>query len=364
VRPPRVGFERTARPGALPDPRPPRVGFERTALQLDRGGVARAARSLEAALAAREDVDLVGLEHRPRSARRRLRGLERELAWFPLALPRRARALGLDVLHCPAPLVPLRPPRGVALVATVYDALAVTRPEWFTRANALHQRLSAPALRRAHVVICASEHARGEVAAGYGIDPARIVVVPLGVDPAFTPGPAEDPLALGRPYVVAVGTLQPRKNLAAVLRALPLLDEDLDLVVVGAQGWGQPGVTPRDRRVVFAGRVDDAQLVRVLRGAACLVVPSLHEGFGLPVLEAMACGTPVACSRVTSLPEVAGDAAVLFDPHDPADLARAVRRTREEAGLLRERGLRRAEGFTWARCAEATVAAYRRALGA
>jgi alpha-1,3-rhamnosyl/mannosyltransferase len=188
-------------------------------------------------------------------------------------------------------------------------------------------------------------------------------VTPWGVDPGFRPGPV-DPEVLRRhgidgPYVLAVGTLQPRKGLEAVLEAAG----GHRLVVVGARGWRDEEIAARLRdRAVLTGRVEDAELVALLRGADVLVHAAREEGFGFPPLEAMACGTPVVAYRSSSLPEVVGDAGVLAEP---GDLAAAVGRVLGDAALraeLSERGLARAAEFTWDRCAELTVAAYREAL--
>jgi glycosyltransferase involved in cell wall biosynthesis len=358
------------------------VGYERTVLELDRGGVARTVRGLEAALRARGDIDVVALAHpgagtgTPGRQRRLQRGLTRELLWLPVGLPHRARALGVELLHFPALVIP--PRLSLPLVVTVNDAMALRRPEWFTHANALQQRLAAPGLRRADLVLCPSRHAAADVAELYGIDEARLAVVPWGVDERFTPGPVDaalhERLGLDGGYLLAVGTLQPRKNLQAALRAFELLAaEGLDhrLAIVGARGWRDDELarrlrdSPASARIVAPGRLDDDELVSLYRGASCLVFPSRYEGFGLPPLEAMACGTPVVCSGMTSLPEVVGDAAITVDPDSPGELAKAIARALDPAvaAMFAARGRERAARFTWARAAELTVAAYRRVAG-
>ena len=170
-------------------------------------------------------------------------------------------------------------------------------------------------------------------------------------------------------YLLAVGTLQPRKNLEAAFAAFERLERtDLRLVVAGARGWGDEAVVARARRsaaaarIQLAGRVGDAELVELYRNAACLVFPSRGEGFGFPALEAMACGTPVVAARSGSLPEVLGDAAPLVDPDDVHGLVDAVEQVLADPQPWRDRGLARAAGFTWARCAEETVAVYRSAI--
>lgn len=359
---------------------PLRVGFELTGLQLDAAGSARAILALRDELRRRDDVELVELGQPPartRAGRQRLvRGIARELTWMPARLPLRSRAAGVDLLHCPVPLAPVR--AGVPLVVTVYDAMPLRHPEWFPWANVAHMRLvGARALRRAAAIVCASEHARGDVADAFGLDPARIHVAPLGVDGRFSPGPMPagllERLGIGSPYVLCVATLQPRKNLRGALAAFERLVGDgapHRLVIVGARGWrAAPELralrdSPVAGRIVAPGRVSDADLVGLLRGAAVVAVPSLYEGFGLPALEAMACGAPVVCSDRTALPELVGDAAELADPGDADGLAAALARAIEpaRAAELRAAGPRRAALFTWERCADRVVGAYHAAL--
>ncbi|HEY3188374.1 MAG TPA: glycosyltransferase family 1 protein [Solirubrobacteraceae bacterium] len=349
-----------------------RVGFDVTGLPLDAGGTSCAARGLRAALQARDDVEVVPLAQPLRRATGRLaRGLARELVWYPVGLPRRARAARVDVLHCPAPLAPPRRTR-VPVVLTVHDVYAVERPEWFTRANALHARHVLPrAARAASVVVTSSEHSRGRIASRLAVDPDRIVVAPPGVDGRFAPGRVADGLlariGVGeRPYVLAVGTMQPRKNVRAVVAAVERLaaaGAPHHVVVAGPRGWRDEGLS--GERVHVAGHVDDDELVALYRGADCLAFLSLGEGFGLPALEAMACGTPVVASDRSSLPEVVGDAGVLADPEDDAAITAAlegVLGSPDRRAELRERGLRRAQSFTWARCAQLTLGAYERAV--
>jgi alpha-1,3-rhamnosyl/mannosyltransferase len=195
------------------------------------------------------------------------------------------------------------------------------------------------------------------------------------VSPRFRPTPA-DPgwlrrrFDVGGRYVLCVGNREPRKNLAAAVRAFAAAGAaDCSLVVAGVRGWRnaefERAVERTGAHVAIAGYVSDDDLVRLYSGAACLVFPSLYEGFGLPPLEAMACGTPVIASDRTSLPEVVGDAGVLVDPRDEDALAAAIAALLEDESRARElgeRGRERAARFTWERAADATVAAYREAL--
>ena len=358
-----------------------RAGFELTGLELDSAGSARATRRLREALAARSDVELVDIAQPPgpRALSGRVpRGLVRELSWFPIGLERRARRLGVELLHCPMPLAPPRP--RLPLVLTLNDVLAWEHPEWFGRALVAQHRLSvAPAARRAARVLAPSRYSAQRATAVLGVDAERIDVVPYAADPVFSPGP-RDEVALTRlgvegSYALAVGTMQPRKNLEGALDAFERLVADgaeQRLVVVGARGWRDAELarrlerSPAGGRVLALGRVSEHDLVALYRAADCLVFCSRGEGFGFPVLEAMACGTPVVCSSTTSLGEVAGGAAELADPEDAASVHRALATVLSSAARraeLRELGRRRADEFSWKRCAEQTAAAYRRALG-
>ena len=361
---------------------PLRVALDMTALELDVGGSARAIPALRAELERRGDVEVLAMAHdnpRPRRGWRRvLRGLHRELVYMPIQLPRRAAAAGADVLHCPVGVASVR--SRVPLVVTVNDVMALEHPDWFTRANALQQRLVLPrALAAAARVIVPSRYTRERVVATCSVDPTKVDVVPHGVASVFTPGEpnaaALDRIGADRPYVLTVGTLQPRKNLAAALAAFErVVSQGFPhmLVVAGARGWRDDAVVDMLRepsvraRVRVLGGVTDEELVELYRGADCLLFPSLYEGFGFPALEAMACGTPTICASRTSLPEVAGDAAVLIDPDDADAFAAALAEVLSSTARREElaaAGLARAREFSWERCADLTVAAYRRALG-
>jgi glycosyltransferase involved in cell wall biosynthesis len=263
--------------------------------------------------------------------------------------------------------MPLAPPRRgrVPVVVAVGDALPWDHPEWFTRAHVLHARtVLARALRVAAAVVVPSAHTRDRLRAnvrGLG----EVHVTPWGIAPRFSPGPGPPGRA---PYLLAVGTLQPRKNLEAALAAFERLHADgLEhrLVVAGARGWRDEALVARLRaspaaaRIELAGRVDDDALVALYRGAACLLFPSHAEGFGFPPLEAMACGTPVVAAAAGSLPEVLGDAASLVAPEDHAGLAAAVAEVLADPERWRARGRERASRYRWERCAEQTAAVYR-----
>ncbi len=288
----------------------------------------------------------------------RLVGRLRGQAWEQLDLPRH---LAGAVLINPGNTAPMALRRQVVVI---HDAAAFAVPGsygWRFRAwyRGLHRALAWRGVRIATV----SAHARGEIARHLHLDPADVAVVGEGAEHILrTPA---DPglharLGLQRPYVLAVGSLAPHKNLAALgATAAMLAGRGMELVVTGgldARVFAAAGL-PAEARAI--GRVDDAGLRALYEGAACFVFPSLHEGFGLPAVEAMACGCSVVAARATSLPEICGDAALLADPRNPADIAAAVASVLDDPALatrLREAGRFRAAGFSWAAAAQRLAA--------
>ena len=356
-----------------------RVGFDAASLVLNRAGEYRYAAALRAALQARDDVEL----HELWPGRRAPEGLSSRLAlqaavqglWYPLVVPAAARRARLDVLHHPRYAVSPEPGLRVPVVVTMHDVLVLSVPELFSapiRAN--FRALAGPLARRAAVVLTGSQASARDIEEHLRVDRARIVVTPYGVEPRFRPAPASPELlarlGIDRPYVACVGTLEPRKNLVTALRAFAQVSaDDVALVIVGGRGWRNAAFEEELSRVpgkvVLTGFVSDEDLVGILAGARCFLYPSLHEGYGFPPLEAMACGAPVVTSSVSSLPEVVGDAGLLVDPRDVDAVADAVRRLLRDDALharLRESGLRRAASYTWDRCAAETVGAYRLAM--
>jgi alpha-1,3-rhamnosyl/mannosyltransferase len=285
-------------------------------------------------------------------------------------LPQAARAARVDVFHAPAYTAPLGGPR--PLVLTIHDISYERYPEWYPyRRDPVRRAFYRWSARAADRIITDSEFSRQEIVAGYGLAAERIDVVPLAASPSFRPGPPA--AAVASRYVLHVGDLHPRRNLDVAVRALlqvrtrrPDL-RHLRLVLAGIDRGGAAGldvIAGEQGLIDFAGTVDDDRLLELYRGASALLYPSLYEGFGLPLLEAMACGTPVIGARAASIPEVTGEAAILLDPHDVAAWADAIEAVLDEplAARLREAGCRRAGEFTWRRTAEATLAVYKHAL--
>jgi glycosyltransferase involved in cell wall biosynthesis len=208
------------------------------------------------------------------------------------------------------------------------------------------------------VVIVNSQFTARDVADTLGVDAERIHVAYPGLEPHFTAdGERRD---LGRPYILTVATLEPRKNLGALIDAYELLDElELRLAVVGASGWGTQPELDRDG-IIRLGYTPDAELAALYRGASVVVYPSRYEGFGMPIVEAMACGAPVVASSHASLDEASGDAALRADPLDPAALADAIRQALADPAPLVARGREHAARFTWEANARAHLDAWSR----
>jgi alpha-1,3-rhamnosyl/mannosyltransferase len=202
-------------------------------------------------------------------------------------------------------------------------------------------------------VIAVSEFTRRELIELLDVPDEKIRVIPNAVGPDFT----QDGEAATGDYVLAVGTLEPRKNLERLVDAVRRMDKELR--VVGARGWGK--VKVEGNGVSWLGEVTDAELARLYRGASCVAYPSLYEGFGIPVLEAMACGAPVVTTRGTAMEEVADGAAVLVDARDADEIAAGIERAEVERAQLVARGLERARAFRWDAVADATVRVYREA---
>jgi glycosyltransferase involved in cell wall biosynthesis len=277
--------------------------------------------------------------------------------WEQTTLPLAAR--GAALVYCPANLAPLASRRTVVVI---HDVAALRHPEWYSAAYAAYQRRVLPAIaRRAAKVVTVSEFSRGELAAVLGLDPGEIAVIPNGVDPhAFSPeadpGAARAALGLNGPYALAVGTRIARKNAAALRTAGQRLAElGIELVLAGSgRSYMHAGEEPPARAL---GYVDDELLPGLYAGAELLLMPSLYEGFGLPCLEAMACGTAVVAANRGALPETCGEAAILVDPDDAqalADAAVAAMSHADRRAQLREAGLHRAAQLTWDRAARAT----------
>jgi glycosyltransferase involved in cell wall biosynthesis len=295
------------------------------------------------------------------------------------ALPKLAGQVGAQVIHS---TYAVPPATACARVVTIHDCSFVGHPEWFSaRDRAVLNAGVRWAVRCAERIVVPSNHTLADVLALPGVDPERVAVIAEGVEPRFRPLPPADVapvlrrLTLERPYVLALGNLQPRKNLLRLLEAWSVLaganaaGEHVLVLAGGVRGRrddvaGRVAALRLQGHVQMTGYIAEADLPALYCGATVFVCPSLHEGFGLPVLEAMASGTPVACAKATALPDTAGDAAAFFDPFDVDEIAATLVALLDDAEAreaLRARALARARSFTWEDCALQTSEIYAQA---
>ncbi len=289
---------------------------------------------------------------------------------------------GTSVFHATEHLLPRL--KRVPSVFTLHDLAYLRLPQYHLLQNRLFLTLMMPRfLAQADQIIAISDSTRRDILLHYHLDPAKIVVVSEGVEPRFAPAAAGDRLDAIRStfnlparFILFVGTIEPRKNLPTLLEAYNALrtkHPDVGLVIAGSKGWLYQSFFDRLKSlglqdvVRLTGFVADDQLPTLLNAAEVFAFPSSFEGFGLPPLEAMACGVPVVCSNASSLPEVVGEAGLLVPPDDPRAWAEALDRVLSDPGLrldLRSRGLAQARRFTWEAAARQTLAVYQRAAEA
>ncbi len=302
--------------------------------------------------------------------------------WHRLRLPVPVEAWTgpIDLFHAADFMLPPTLPR-TRTVLTVHDLAFEKYPgDTMPGMLAALRRTVPRSVKAADHVITVSEATRQDLIDLYRLPPEKVTAIPHGVAARFNPAlplPAQRRAVADKyhlpdaPFILTVGTLQPRKNHLRLVQSLARIKMDAKLVIAGGTGWAYDQVRAEvDRlrlgeRVVFAGFIDDADLPDLYRAATIFAYPALYEGFGLPVLEAMACGLPVVASNGSSLPEVAGDAGLLVDPFDVDALADALARLLDDPSArakLRQKGIARAGQFTWARAAERTWEVYCRLL--
>ena len=381
-----------------------RIGLDFTAAAQQGGGIGRLTRNVIGALAALDrqneyrlfvaagrgrdeewKVGGLGDVHYPNFKLRTLPLSDHALAvaWHRLRLPLFIELFTgkLDLFHSPDFTLP--PVFRARTLVTVHDLSFLRVPECFPHGLRRYLESAVPrAVRRADHIIADSHNTRRDVVELLGAPGAKISVIHCGVEPRFRPLSGEALIAVHRKYslperfILSLGTIQPRKNYARLIKAFGILNSQianckLHLVIAGGKGWlyeeilaafERPGLKDR---VHFLGFVDDADLPALYNLAELFAFPSLYEGFGLPPLEAMACGTPVVCSETSSLPEVVGDAALMVDPLDVEGLAQSMRRVIEDGSLrasLAARGLERAAAFSWPKAAEKLLKVYESTL--
>lgn len=273
-----------------------------------------------------------------------------------------------DVLFMPIQQLPYIRPGKMKTVVVVHDLAFHLYPEHFTYKDWLLQHVfTAYAARKADQIICVSQATADDVAKFYGRT-ENVSVIHHGVDhEKFKPAPTQTK----EPYILFVGQIQPRKNIIRLVEAFEILaenDNNLQLVIAGGHGWLQGPILERIRlskyssRIIQKGAVSADELVELYQNAEVFVLPSLYEGFGMPILEAMASGCPVVTSNVSSMPEVAGNAAVLVDPMSVESIAAGIAEARRRETELREKGLAWAKEFSWEQCARGTLTVLQRGI--
>jgi len=288
-----------------------------------------------------------------------------------LRMPRRLRQLGADVYHSAYYMMPYRPQ--VPTVLTIYDLIPILLPEHSSgRARLLFRWTTSLALRASAQIITISEATRRDLLDHFHLPAERVITIPLATDPAFRPQPPASIAALrtryGLPaqFTLYLGSNKPHKNLVRLIESWKLVNSKL--VIAGAWDERYPEAQRRAGElglrdtILWLGPVPETDLPALYAAAALFVFPSLYEGFGLPVLEALACGTPVVCSNRSSLPEVTGDAALLVNPLDVNALAEAIEHVLADQTLrteMRAKGLAQALQFTWQKTAQQTLNLYR-----
>ena len=274
-----------------------------------------------------------------------------------------------DIIHCPTVAAPFFFKPNAKVVMTVHDLIPLLFPQWHILRRRLYFKFFLNyRFRFVDQFIAVSAHTKKDLIRCFGISPQKISVVHEGAAEHFSPGNGDK-----QDYFLAVGTIEPRKNLRRIIKAFLQVREKTNpphkLLIAGAKGWNcQKDIMLMKQHwphIEMLGYVPDKNLPELYRRATCLIYPSLYEGFGLPVIEAMACGCPVITSNLSSLPEIAGDAAIQINPYNTDELAGAMIRLAGDQSLQRElanSGLKRSTEFTWDHCARQTLAVYEKAL--
>jgi glycosyltransferase involved in cell wall biosynthesis len=357
-----------------------RIGFDGRSLDSPAGGVRRYARELLKAITRVSPDDQVvvfgasSAATLPAAVHRRpvTHVVPTNLGWSLVDLPRAVRREQLDVFHAPAYTAPLHGVHPLAL--TIHDVSYERHPEWYPyRRDPFRRWFYRRSARTADLIITDSEFSRREISSAYDVEPKHIKVVPLGVGAPFVGGTRHPlPSDVTEPYVLHVGDLHPRRNLRMLVRALARLaslsaNRITPMLVLAGIDRGERAKLEEEARLAylrihFAEAADDGTLATLYAGAAAFAYPSRYEGFGLPLLEAMACGAPVLAARAGAIPEVVGNAGILVDPDNEAEMAAGIGRLIDDTDLanrLRDAGRQRTKDYTWDRTAMLTIDAYR-----
>lgn len=358
-----------------------RIGFDGRALTSPAAGVRRYTLELFGAMAARGDVEVVAVGPEPGAVippgvqpAEAAASLPSNAGWMMSGLPRAASRARLHLFHAPSYTAPRGGPR--PLVLTIHDVSYARRPEWYPyRRDPVRRAFYRWSANAADLIITDSEFSKREIIAAYRLPAERIEVVPLAAGPQFVAGPRLPPAM----FVLHVGDIHPRRNLTVILHALAQLRKqsaemrDVRLVLSGVDR-GSLGdlqalaykLSSGPPLLEMRGRTTDEELLHLYRTAIALVYPSKYEGFGLPLVEAMSCGTPVVAANAASIPEVTGDAALLRDPDDVEAWASGIAEMLDPAARARYRdaSIARAAAFSWSRTADVTLRAYARVLPA
>lgn len=300
------------------------------------------------------------------------------IIWEQIILPLKSKKQQIDILHCPAHVIPLFSSQ--ITVVTVHDLAFKLFPKTFRWQNRIYLNLIVPlSIKRADMIIAVSKNTKEDIVKEYGINPDKIKVIYNGVNDKYKPiknkkttNKLKEKYKLPKNYILYLGTLEPRKNIKRLIKAFDKLNHnDLKLVIAGGKGWLYDDIFKLvktlnlENKIIFTGYIDEEDIVPLYSSATIFIYPSLYEGFGLPPLEAMACGTPVITSNISSLPEVVGDAAITVDPYDINDIASSIRQILNNKILqedLRKKGLQQAQKFSWEKTAEETLKLYKECI--
>lgn len=362
-----------------------RIGIDVSVLDINQAGSAVYAAGLINALKKiihKEELVFFSAGHirdmsTKKTVRSRMETLYRDMIWTHIVLPYQSQKRGIDILHMPANICPIY--SHCPIVVTIFDITSLVKPQDFPPWHRNYARCIIPlSAKKASVILTISQHSKNDIVKRLNVGSEKIIVTYCGVSEEFKPQYADEIEEVKKkyninPFILSVGSLEPRKNIVRLLEAYSILRSRgfaLPLVHVGPRGWlcdeidlciKELGLT---ECVKFLGHVPLRDLVKLYNAATVFVYPSLYEGFGLPVIEAMACGCPVITSNTSSLPEVAGDAGILIDPLDIKQIADAIGRVSTDRALRQQMthaGIERARLFSWEGCAKKTLEGYEKA---